>query len=437
MAAPLWDARQERPTHLPAPETSIEAGADEGGFALGDGTLVEPVDPQDMPHPYVFDSPEPETPAPVDDLYAALQVTPEEREVTGARPFAEVAAEAREGWSDDAKAVHAAASQVFADEAARMAAPVVETPAVPTAAPTYPTVAPPTPTETDAFPTVLAPIPTVSEPIATQAPTFPSEELPAFRMPKPDMEDSVLVDTSVWDTPTADTPPDDDFDTVLGVKEPTRKPKRVKREKTKARSTEPLLERNVEERQPRERAAKSLQSGTWVARLTQRGARSGLIAVAVGLVLALSGLFAVPALLDPTPAGGAVQSGEQRAAAVVRELNMDVDGYCHPTVEVATGFGSFEVLALKLHELNTACPVKVGESVTVYYAPNTGTDARYVRAGEVPVDIIMWSVFGLGIAAAAWGALRLWSMWKGVRIPLVTPKPEEPATLVDGRSFEQ
>lgn len=422
MALPMWDARQESPTHLPAPESEVEAGADEGGFTLGDGTVVEPVNPEAMPHPYVFDSPEPEAPADdVDDLYAALQVTPEEaEEVAGAtRTFSELADEARSGWSDDAHAVYGAASATFQQEAARVYEPV------PTEAPTYPEVA-------TAIPTVVAPIPTVVEPVATETPAVASEPLPGFQMPRPSSDDATVVGASVWgssvDEPTADEERDDDFDAALGVASPKKKLSRMKREKPKPRATEPLLERN---REPAvRRTAPSAPKAGRFDFLGARGMKSGLITAVVGLVVALGALTAVPAVLDPTPAGGAVQAGEQRATAQVRELNIDIDGYCHPTVEVPTGFGSFEVLGLKLHELNTACPVKVGESVTVYYEPNSGSDARYVREGAVPVDLIMWSVFGIGFLAAAWGALRGWGVWKDVRIPLVTPKPQPPATLV-------
>lgn len=428
MALPVWDARQESPTHLPAPESEVEAGADEGGFTLGDGTVVEPVHPEAMPNPYVFDSPEPEAPADdVDDLYAALQVTPEEaEEVVGVtHPFGELADEARSGWSDDAHAVYGAASAVFQGEAARVYEPV------PTEAPTYPEVATPIPTVVAPTPTIVEPIPTVIEPMAAETPAVASEPLPGFQVPRPSLGDATVVDTSVWGSQAGELPADetrdDDFDAALGVASP-KKLGRVKREKPAPRATEPLLERN---REPvtRQSAAPKTKAGRF-SFLGARGMKSGLITAVVGLVVALGALTAVPAALDPTPAGGAVQAGEQRATAQVRELNMDIDGYCHPTVEVPTGFGSFEVLALKLHELNTACPVKVGESVTVYYEPNSGGDARYVRAGTVPVDLIMWSVFGIGFLAAAWGALRGWSVWKGVRIPLVTPKAQQPATLV-------
>lgn len=415
MALPMWDARQERPTHLPAPESEVEAGADEGGFTLGDGTVVEPVDPEAMPHPYVFDLPEPEPPGEdVDDLYAALQVTPEEAEevVVTTRPSSEPTEEGRRGWDEGAQAVYEAASTVFPREAVQAYEPV--------------------PTEAPAYPEVSVPIPTVTEPVATETAAAASEPLPGFQMSRPSLDDAAVVDTSVWGNAAAEIPSDDahddDLDAALGVASPKKKLGRVKREKPAPRATEPLLERN---REPvtRQSAAPKTKAGRF-SFLGARGMKSGLITAVVGLVVALGALTAVPAALDPTPAGGAVQAGEQRATAQVRELNMDIDGYCHPTVEVPTGFGSFEVLALKLHELNTACPVKVGESVTVYYEPNSGGDARYVRAGTVPVDLIMWSVFGIGFLAAAWGALRGWSVWKGVRIPLVTPKAQQPATLV-------
>lgn len=429
MALPMWDARQERPTHLPAPESEVEAGADEGGFTLGDGTVVEPVDPEAMPHPYVFDSPEPEPPVEdVDDLYAALQVTPEEAEevVVTTRPFSELAEEGRRGWGEDTQAVYGAASAAFQREAVQAYEPV------PTEAPTYPEISVPIPTVVTPFPTVAEPLPTVAEPVVTETPAVASEPLPGFQMPRPSLDDAAVVDTSVWGNAateiSSDDAHDDDFDAVLGVASPKKKLGRVKREKPVPRATEPLLERN---REPvtRQSVAPKTKAGRF-SFLGARGMKSGLITVVVGLVVALGALTAVPAALDPTPAGGAVQAGEQRATAQVRELNTDIDGYCHPTVEVPTGFGSFEVLSLKLHELNTACPVKVGESVTVYYEPNSGGDARYVRAGTVPVDLIMWSVFGIGFLVAAWGALRGWSVWKGVRIPLVTPKAQPPATLV-------
>lgn len=428
MALPMWDAKQERPTHLPAPESEVEAGADEGGFTLGDGTVVEPVTPEAMPHPYVFDSPEPEPPADdVDDLYAALQVTPEEAGETVAatsRQFSELAEGLRSEWSDDSQAVYEAASVAFQQEAAHVYEPV------PTEAPSYPEAVVPIPTVVEPLPTVVEPLPTVVEPVATEPSVIPSEPLPGFQMPRPSLDDAVVVDTSVWGNAApepSDDARDDDFDAALGVAPLKKRVSRANREKSAPRATEPLLERN---REPAARQAVAPRSKAGrLAFLSARGMKSGLVTAVVGLVVALGALTAVPAALDPTPAGGAVQAGEQRATAQVRELNMDIDGYCHPTVEVPTGFGSFEVLALKLHELNTACPVKVGESVTVYYEPNSGGDARYVRAGTVPVDLIMWSVFGIGFLAAAWGALRGWSVWKDVRIPLVTPKAQPSATL--------
>lgn len=413
-ATPVWDSQPDAPAHLPAPESRVEAGADEGGFTLGDGTVVEPVDPQEMPHPYVFDSPEPVAPAaPADDLYAALHVTPEEIEAPAPGSFDEYAAERKSNWSSDAQAVYDVANRAFSAEVEQ--APRAFEP-VPTEAPQYPTVSAPVLTESPTFPTVSSPIPTAAQ-------SVPSEPLPVFNMPRPSIEDSVTVDTSVWAS--SDGGGDDsDFDAVLGVEEP----KRPKREKSAPRSSEPLLERNRET--PKARPARTPSGDSRLTFLQRAGLRSGFVALVVGLLVALGGMFAVPALLDPVPAGGPVQSGEQRATAVVRELNVDVDGYCHPTVEVPTGLGSFEVLGLKLHELNTACPVKVDESVTVYYSPNSGDEARYVRAGAVPVDLIMWSVFGAGMLVVAWGAVRSWATWKGVRIPLVTPKPQPPATLV-------
>jgi len=378
----------------------------------------------------------------VDDLYAALEITPEEPtavtsysdaqavylpepELPGTS-FDDYSAEVREVWSSDAQAVYDTVQTAFQTE-------VTEAyPAVATEAPSYPEVYEPVPTQSPVYPEVPAPYPTVSEPVSTEAP----QTLPAFEMPQPSMDDAALVDTSVWSSaPVTESEPvekssseeNDEFDTVLGVK-PLKKFARPKKEKAAPRSSEPLLERNKvapaqkAPKPPREKRASSL--------FQMAGMRSGLIAAAVGLVVALGSLTAVPMLLDPTPAGGAVQEGEQRATAEVRELNVDIDGYCHPTVEVPTGLGSFEVLSLKLPELNTACPVKVGESVTVYFEPNSGADARYVRAGVVPVDLIMWSVFGIGFLVAAWGALRMWGVWKRVRIPLVTPKSVEPATLV-------
>ncbi len=400
MAFPIWDNRQETPERLPAPESAIEAGAETGGFELGDGAVVEPVDPQEMPVPYVFDNPVPE---PADDLYAALQVTPEELEQSEATQ--------PQGWMSDAQAVYTAP----------------ETPQYPVATegPQYPTVAAPVPTEAPQYPTSMEPIPTVEEPVASELLPVASEPLPEASEPVP----------SVWGSAPAAEPDsattDDDFDAALGVTPEPKRPWRTKREKSAPRSTQPMLERNREPA-PSEPVAipKAVKSGRLLEAVKTLGVRSGLITAVAGLVVALGALTAVPAVLDPVPAGGAVQSGEQRATAQVRELNVDIDGYCHPTVEVPTGLGSFEVLGLKLHELNTACPVKVGESVTVYYEPNSGGEARYVRAGEVPVDTIMWSLFGLGMLAAAWGSLRVWTIWKGVRVPMVTPKAEAPATLV-------
>lgn len=374
----------------------------------------------------------------VDDLYAALEVTPEEStavtsysdaqavytpepELPGTS-FDDYSAGVREGWSSDAQAVYDTAKAAFQ----------AEVPAVATESPSYPEAYEPVPMQSPAYPEVLAPYPTVAEPIATETP----EPLPAFEMPRPSMDDSILVDTSVWSSaPVSASEPaeassseeNDEFDTVLGVK-PLKKFSRPKKEKSTPRASEPLLERNKVT--PAPKAPKPPREKKTASLFQLAGIRSGLIAAAVGLVVALGSLTAVPMLLDPTPAGGAVQEGEQRATAEVRELNVDIDGYCHPTVEVPTGLGSFEVLSLKLPELNTACPVKVGESVTVYFEPNSGADARYVRAGVVPVDLIMWSAFGIGFLVAAWGALRTWGVWKRVRIPLVTPKSDEPATLV-------
>lgn len=153
------------------------------------------------------------------------------------------------------------------------------------------------------------------------------------------------------------------------------------------------------------------------------GFRGAVIGMAAGLALIVGGLFGIPALLDPTPAGGPVTAGEVRTAAEVREVSMDEDGYCYPTVVVSTGLGSGEARALKLRELNTACPVKVGETVTVYYSPqDVESPARYVMDGEMPVDLIMWSVVGLGGLAFVWGALRYWSGKSGHRVKFVSAK---------------
>lgn len=371
MAFPTWEQRPEaaqvqpEPVHVPE-ATPIEAVAEVAGYTLGDGTVVEPVNPVEAPQPYIFDEPLP------DDLAAALDVASE--------PEPQV--------------------EVFAGPE-----PLV---VVPTEAVQYPTVASPVPTEVVQYPTV-------AEPVPTEAVVYPTvvEPLPSAGFTLP-------VDDSAWsrdDEPVTVEGTDDEFDAVLGVK-----PAKVKKEKA---PKEPR-EKRVRERKTKLEsddadellAASPKSEKGW----RQRGVKSGLVVAVIGIVLALVGILLVPALLDPTPAGGAVQAGEQRASAVVRELNVDVDGYCHPTVEVATGFGSFEVLALKLHELNTACPVKIGEQVTVYFEPNSGDDARYVRAGTIPVDLIMWSVFGAGMLGVAWGLLRAWATRKNMSIPLVTLK---------------
>lgn len=154
------------------------------------------------------------------------------------------------------------------------------------------------------------------------------------------------------------------------------------------------------------------------------GFRGAAIGVAAGLALIAGGLFGVPALLDPMPAGGPVAAGEVRASAEVREVSLDEDGFCYPTVVVSTGVGSGEARALKLRELNTACPVKVDEVVTVYFSPqDTEAPARYVADGEVPVDIIMWSVVGIGALAAIWGSLRYWAGRTGRNIKYVSANP--------------
>lgn len=153
------------------------------------------------------------------------------------------------------------------------------------------------------------------------------------------------------------------------------------------------------------------------------GFRGAAIGMAAGVALIAGGLFAVPAILDPTPAGGPVTSGEVRASAEIREVSHDEDGFCYPTVVVSTGLGSGEARALQLRELNTACPVKVGETVTVYYSPQeVEMPARYVADGVMPVDLIMWSVVGLGAVGAAWGGLRYWAGRTGQRIKFVSAK---------------
>lgn len=368
MAFPTWEQRPEpaqaqpEPVHVPE-ATPIEAVAEVAGYTLGDGTVVEPVNPVAMPQPYFFEEPLP------DDLTAALEEAAEPEPQVEQAPL------------------------------------VVEQYPVPTEAVQYPAVASPVPTEAVQYPTVLEPVP-------TEAVAYPTvvEPLPSAGFTLPADESSWLRD----DEPVTVEGTDDEFDAVLGVK-PAKAP-RAKKEK--------------DPKEPRERKAKPETDGDELLAVApknekgwrQRGVKSGLIVAVIGIVLALVGILLVPALLDPTPAGGAVQAGEQRASAVVRELNVDVDGYCHPTVEVATGFGSFEVLALKLRELNTACPVKIGEQVTVYFEPNSGDDARYVRAGTVPVDLIMWSLFGVGMLGVTWGLLRAWATRKNMSIPLVTLK---------------
>lgn len=453
----FWDGAQwtgqtmDRPSEQPAQPVSRRAlreRRDEGAsmalpqWGFPQAPEADNVAPAEQPKDAVQEQSPVADAGDVDDLYAALEITPEEPTAAASysdaqavytpepelpgTSFEDYSAGVKEGWSSDAQAVYDAAQTAFRTE-------VTEAyPAVATEAPSYPEVYEPVPTQSPVYPEALAPYPTVSEPVSTEA----SQPLPAFEMPRPSMDDSALVDTSVWSSapivtsePAEVSPSDenDEFDTVLGVK-PLKKFSRSKKEKAAPRASEPLLERNKvapapkSPKPPREKKTDSL--------FQLAGIRSGLVTAAVGLVVALGSLTAVPMLLDPTPAGGAVQEGEQRATAQVRELNVDIDGYCHPTVEVPTGLGSFEVLSLKLPELNTACPVKVGESVTVYFEPNSGADARYVRAGVVPVDLIMWSAFGIGFLVAAWGALRTWCVWKRVRIPLVTPKSDEPATLV-------
>lgn len=153
------------------------------------------------------------------------------------------------------------------------------------------------------------------------------------------------------------------------------------------------------------------------------GFRGALIGAVAGLALIGGGLFGVPAVLDPEPAGGPVAAGEVRSSAVVREVSMDGEGFCWPTVEVSTGLGSGEARALKLRELNTACPVKVDEVVTVYYDPQAAdAPARYVADGDVPVDPIMWSVVGLGGLVLLWSGLRFWGGKSGHRIRFVTAR---------------
>lgn len=270
---------------------------------------------------------------------------------------------------------------------------------VPTEAPSYPEILEPVPTVIEPIPTVLDPVPTVIEPISTETLLASDSLLPDSEEAKPE--------GSVWGMAEHEERDDADFDAVLGVEVPNDKP-------------------TVKSKPAKKRVPQDAD----VVRRPRRGIASGFATAVAGLVLAFGALTVVPPLLDPTPAGGAVQAGEQRATAQVQELNTDLDGYCHPTVAVANGFGTPEVLSLKLAELNTVCPVTVGESVTVYYEPGSGNDARYVRAGAIPVDLIMWSVFGIGFAVATWGALRLWGTWMRVRIPLVTPREKPPATLV-------
>lgn len=271
-------------------------------------------------------------------------------------------------------------------------------PELPDDLPAPPTFIEPVPTEASVFPTVAEPAPTEMMPEPTEVVAFPTVAEPIPTVTEP-MAVADLAESG------------DEFDAVLGV-EP--KAKKVRGPKTKEPKVKRVREPKVKEpKSPDKSDAKGQK---------KPGVKSGLIVAVIGLVVALVGILLVPALLDPTPAGGAVQPGENRATAIVRELNMDVDGYCHPVVEVPTGFGSFEVLALQLHELNTACPVKVGESATVYFVPGSGEPARYVTAGSVPVDLIMWSLFGVGMGAAAIGILRAWATRKGLAIPLVTPK---------------
>lgn len=155
------------------------------------------------------------------------------------------------------------------------------------------------------------------------------------------------------------------------------------------------------------------------------GFRGAAIAAALGLAVIAGGLFGVPAVLDPEPAGGPVAAGEVRSSAVVREVSIDGEGFCWPTVEVATGLGSGEARALKLRELNTACPVKVDEVVTVYFNPQEPDgEARFVTDGVVPVDIIMWSVVAVGGLVTLWGALRFLSGKVGRRIKFVSAKTD-------------
>lgn len=379
MAFPTWEQRPEEPQAQPEPvhipeATPIEAVAEVAGYTLGDGTVVEPVNPVAAPHPYIFDEPLP------DDLAEALEeaAEPEPEVEVVLRPYVDIREEAAVGWSEDTVRVREAAAQMFQEQYP-----------VPTESVTYPTVVEPVPTEAPQYPTVIEPVPTESPAIPTVAAPIVADESAWLQ----DDEPVVVVEGT-----------DEDFDAVLGVK--PAKEKRAKTPKTKT----------VKTKTPKEKVEPEAKEPS------RSGVRSGLIVAAVGLVLALIGILLVPALLDPTPAGGPVQPGENRASAIVRELNVDVDGYCHPTVEVSAALGGFEVLGLKLHELNTACPVKVGEQVTVYYEPNSGQEARYVRAGTVPVDLIMWSLFGIGMLATAWGLLRAWGTRKQLSIPLVTPK---------------